>query len=72
MKAATGGKRDGKGLRFLRDALGDRFICGVVMQTGPLTVKLDDRIWATPIPALWGGGGVVPGATGLGSDRMNA
>lgn len=72
VKAATGGKRDGKGLRFLRDALGDRFICGVVMQTGPLTVKLDDRIWATPIPALWGGGGVVPGATGLGSDRMNA
>ena len=70
VKAATGGSGDGKGLRFLRDALGDRFICGVVFQTGPLTVRLDDRIWATPIPALWGGGGVVPGGTGLGSDRM--
>lgn len=66
VKAATGGSGDGKGLRFLRDALGDRFICGVVFQTGPLTVRLDDRIWATPIPALWGGGGVVPGGTGSG------
>ena len=69
VKASTlSGRSDAKGLRFLRDALGDRFTCGVVMQTGPLTVQLDDRIWATPIPALWGGGGIVPGATGLGSD----
>jgi uncharacterized protein len=71
VKAATAtGGADGKGLRYLRDALGARFICGVVFHTGPLTVRLDDRIWATPIPALWGGGGLVPGATGLGSDRM--
>jgi uncharacterized protein len=60
---------DTKGLRFLRDALGDRFICGVVFHTGPLTVQLDERIWTTPIPALWGGGGIVPGVVGLGSDR---
>jgi len=70
VKAATAfGGTEGKGLRYLRDALGDRFICGVVLHTGPLTVQLDERIWATPIPALWGGGGVVPGATGLGPDR---
>ena len=48
---------DAKGLRFLRDALGDRFVCGVVVHTGPLTRRMEDRIWATPIPALWGGVG---------------
>lgn len=62
--------KDSRGLRFLRDTLGDRFICGAVLHTGPLTIKLDERIWATPIPALWGGRGIVPGATGLGSDRI--
>ncbi len=64
-------KADGKGLRYLRDTLGDRFVCGVVFHTGTLTRALDDRIWSTPIPALWGGGGIVPGATGLGSDRVD-
>ena len=48
---------DAKGLRFLRDALGDRFVCGVVLHTGPFTRRMEDRIWATPIPALWGGVG---------------
>jgi uncharacterized protein len=62
---------DSNGLRFLREALGDRFLCGVILHTGPLTAQLSDRIWSTPIPALWGGGGVVPGLTGLGSDRVS-
>jgi hypothetical protein len=53
--AATVNRADAKGLRFLRDRLGDRFIAGVLFHTGPLTGRLDDRIWATPIPALWGG-----------------
>ncbi|MGE0877513.1 MAG: ATP-binding protein [Acidimicrobiia bacterium] len=53
------GVRDTKSLGALRDHLGDRFIAGVVFHTGPLTVRLDDRIWATPISALWGGGGQV-------------
>ena len=55
--AATVNRSDGKGLRFLRDKLGDRLIAGVVFHTGPLTVQLDDRIWATPVSALWGGAG---------------
>jgi hypothetical protein len=55
--AATVNRADARGLRFLRDRLGDRFIAGVVFHTGPLTGQLDDRIWATPIPALWGGTG---------------
>ena len=49
---------DARGLRFLRVRLGDRFLCGVLFHTGPLTARLDDRIWATPVPALWGGSGV--------------
>jgi len=53
--AATVNKADARGLRFLRDRLGDRFIAGVVFYTGPLTGRMDDRIWFTPIPALWGG-----------------
>ena len=65
-------RNDAKGLRFLRNALGERFLCGVVFHTGPLTIKVDQRIWATPIAALWGGGGVVPGAMGLGSDRIGS
>lgn len=53
--AAAVNRSDGKGLRFLRDKLGDRLVAGVVFHTGPLTVQLDDRIWATPVSALWGG-----------------
>ncbi len=60
--AAAVNRSDGKGLRFLRDRLGDRLVAGVVFHTGPLTVQLDDRIWATPVSALWGG-------TGLPSDQ---
>lgn len=50
-------RADAKGLRFLRDRLGNRFVAGVMFYAGPLTAALDDRIWATPIAALWGGGG---------------
>jgi uncharacterized protein len=53
--ATTVNQADARGLRFLRDRLGDRFAAGVVFHTGPLTGQLDDRIWATPISALWGG-----------------
>ena len=56
--AATVNRADGRGLRFLRDRLGDRFIAGVVFYTGPLTGRMDDKIWFTPIPALWGGAGL--------------
>jgi uncharacterized protein len=51
------GERDTRSLRFLRDRLGDRFLCGVVLHTGPLTLNFGDRIFACPIAALWGGKG---------------
>ena len=50
---------DARGLAFLAQRLGDRFVCGILFHTGPLTAHLGDRIWAVPVAALWGG---VPGS----------
>jgi len=33
--------------------LGERFVRGVLLHTGPLAYDLDDRILAVPISALW-------------------
>ena len=41
-------------LVWLRDQLGDRFKAGAVLHTGPAQFRLDDRIEAIPICALWG------------------
>jgi hypothetical protein len=40
-------------LAWLRDQLGDRFVAGVVLRTGPATFRLADRITAPPISTLW-------------------
>ena len=48
-------KRDASGLTFLRDRLGDRFQCGILFHTGPLTARLGERVWAVPVAALWNG-----------------
>jgi uncharacterized protein len=48
-------QRDASGLTFLRDRLGDRFQCGILLHTGPLTARLGERVWAVPVAALWGG-----------------
>jgi uncharacterized protein len=50
------GAADVRGLRYLREHLGERFLGGVLFHTGPLTFKMEDRIWGTPVSALWGGG----------------
>ncbi len=46
-------KRDGRGLRALRDSLGDRFNAGIVLSTGELSFRLEDRIQVVPIDRLW-------------------
>ncbi len=48
-------QRDASGLTFLRDRLGDRFQCGILFHTGPLTARLGERMWAVPVAALWDG-----------------
>ncbi|MFD5865262.1 ATP-binding protein [Agromyces sp. NPDC127015] len=42
-----------KGLAFLRDRLGDRFIGGYVLNTARQGAVLGDRLWALPVAALW-------------------
>jgi uncharacterized protein len=44
---------DAMHLRWLRDRLGDEFVCGVVFHTGPQPIRLDERIHALPVGALW-------------------
>ena len=51
--AATAGASDARGLRFLRDKLGDRFKAGAVVYAGANTLGLGDRLWAVPVSGLW-------------------
>lgn len=41
------------GLTYLRDRLGDRFIAGVVLNTGQHAQQLGDRLAVAPIDSLW-------------------
>lgn len=40
-------------LKWMRDRLGDRFIAGLVLHTGPHAYQFSDRIAAAPICTLW-------------------
>jgi predicted AAA+ superfamily ATPase len=44
---------DAKHLQWLRDELGDRFIGGAVLHSGPRLYPLAERIVAAPICSLW-------------------
>ncbi|MDE0775831.1 MAG: DUF4143 domain-containing protein [Nocardioides sp.] len=44
---------DLKGLRSLRGSLGERFIAGVVLSTGPRSYTFEDRVHVMPIDRLW-------------------
>ena len=46
---------DARHLAWLRDQLGDRFIAGAVLHTGPGRFALGDRILAVPIATMWAG-----------------
>ena len=45
---------DARHLLWLRDALGERFLGGAVLHTGPRPFRLAERVLAVPICALWG------------------
>ena len=51
---AAPGVSDARHLAWLRDQLGDRFLAGAVLHTGPASFSLGERIHALPICALWG------------------
>jgi predicted AAA+ superfamily ATPase len=46
-------KDDARHLTWLRDELGDRFIGGAVLHSGPRSFMLDDRVAAAPLSATW-------------------
>jgi hypothetical protein len=50
---AAPGRDEAKHLTWLRDELGDRFVVGVLLHTGPRSWRMDDRIVAAPICTLW-------------------
>jgi hypothetical protein len=45
--------RDLRGLEYLRDQLGPRFIRGILLYTGEHALPFGDRIWAMPVDSLW-------------------
>jgi uncharacterized protein len=47
------GPADARHLRWLQERLGDRFLAGAVLHTGPRPFRLAERIFALPISALW-------------------
>ena len=44
---------DARHLAWLRDRLGERFVAGFVLHTGPRLYTLGDRLTAAPISVLW-------------------
>lgn len=50
---AAPGRDAAKHLCWLRDRIGERFVRGAVLHTGPRMYELDERIVAVPISTLW-------------------
>ena len=51
--AATALPRDFRGLRRLRDVLGKRFVCGIVLHDGQRIQRVSSRLYAIPVRLLW-------------------
>lgn len=52
--SAAPGASDARHLSWLRDRLGERFLAGAVLHTGPQPFQLAERVFALPICTLWG------------------
>ncbi len=51
--ASTVSSKDFRGLRKLEQASGDRFVRGVVLYDGEISIPFGDRLHAVPISRLW-------------------
>jgi predicted AAA+ superfamily ATPase len=51
--ALTVSRKDFSGLRYLSELLGERFICGIVLNTGSESQQYGDNIYSAPIGSLW-------------------
>jgi len=47
--------RDVRWLAQMRDRLGERFVAGIVLHTGPTAAPFGERIHALPMSTLWAG-----------------
>lgn len=45
--------KDAKGLKHLRDSVGDKWHRGIILYTGTESIPIDTKITALPISALW-------------------
>jgi len=56
IKAASSFSRsDFSGLKTLRDMLGNRFHCGVLLYTGTEILPFGDKLYVSPISSIWNG-----------------
>ena len=51
--AATVTEKDFRGLRTLAEGAGERFVAGVVLYDGELTLRFGERMHAVPLRAVW-------------------
>jgi predicted AAA+ superfamily ATPase len=51
---AAPSSNDAAHLIHLRDRLGDKFLAGALLHTGPRPFQLSERIFALPVSTLWG------------------
>lgn len=51
--SSTARPTDARWLAWLRDKIGDDFVTGIVLYTGPRAFPLGDRLVAVPIAGLW-------------------
>ena len=51
--SATVRPRDFKGLKRLRQAVGERFSCGIILHDGDRIQKAASRLFAMPVKMLW-------------------
>lgn len=51
--AASTDTRALRPMKDIRDRLGSRFKCGIVVYTGTQTLPLGDRLWVVPVSGLW-------------------
>ncbi|WP_185084835.1 DUF4143 domain-containing protein [Nonomuraea muscovyensis] len=58
--SASPSVKDATHLRWLREALGDRFVAGVVLHLGAHSVSLGDNLHMLPLSALWGHARLTP------------
>ncbi len=53
--AGSVGAADFRGLRTMAEAVGSRFVRGVVLYLGAAAVPFSERLFALPVGMLWGG-----------------